>query len=177
MFIKDDNRRNTMKKPLEKLTKELTGKWTGEDWLRWYETNKEEPTYADFRIRATKKSDLSAVRSLVSRTNLECEPETATRGIVAIKDKRIVGYGEIERFYTHDVDFIRVVVVHPRYHRQGIGEAILSHTISDGGLYQGNIDSDNIASLSLFRKLGFQEGNSVNGLVQVSYGFNGAFKL
>lgn len=161
-----------MKKPLEQLTKATTDKWTSEDWLRWYETNKEEPTYADFRIRETKKSDLPAVKSLVAKTNLECEPETSTRGVVAIKDKRIVGYEEIERFYTHDVDFIRVIVVHPKYHRQGIGEAIVGHTIGNGGLYQGNIDSDNIASLNLFRKLGFKEGNSVNGLVQVSYGFN-----
>ncbi len=173
MFINTKYSMGVMKNPLENLTKETTGRWTSEDWLRWYENNKEEPIYADFRIRDTRKTDLPAIKSLVARTNLECEPETATRGIVAVKDRRIVGYQEIERFYTHDVDFLRVLVVHQRYRRQGIGGSIISHAISDGGRYQCNIHSDNVASLNLFRKLGFREGNSVNGLVQLSYGFSG----
>ena len=91
--------------------------------------------------------------------------------IVAELGGKIVGYQEIERFYTHDVDFLRVIVIDPKCRGQRIGEAMVSYIVSEGGKYQCNIHSDNEASLGLFRKLGFTEGDCVNGLVQVFYGF------
>ncbi|MFH0752400.1 MAG: GNAT family N-acetyltransferase [archaeon] len=156
---------------LEDLTKESIKDWSEQDWENWYETNKEEPSYSDFTIREAKESDLKEIRSLVETTHFECEPETATKGIVAVKGKKIIGYQEIETFHNHDTEFLRVMVIHPEYRGQGIGEAIVSYIISEGGRYQCNIHQDNEASLNLFEKLGFTLGDTVNGLVQVYYGF------
>ncbi len=161
-----------MKTGLEALTKEATKDWSEKDWTEWYAKNKEEPSYADFTIREAKESDLKAIKNLVEITHFECEPETATRGIVAVKGNKIIGYQEIEAFHTLDTEFLRVMVIHPSYRRQGIGEAIISYIIADGGRYQCNIHSDNEASLHLFEKLGFTLGDTVNGLVQAYFGFN-----
>lgn len=159
--------------PLEQLTEKISGQWSKEEWLDWYKSNQEKETYADFVIREAKKSEITKIKRLVATTHFECEPETATRRVVAKKDGKIIGYQEIESFHIQDVDFLRVMVIHPKYRSQGIGEAIISYIISDGRRYQCNIHSDNTASLGLFRKLGFELGDTVNGLVQAFYGFNG----
>ena len=157
--------------PLEQLTEEISGQWSNEDWQSWYTANKEEEHYADYKIREAKKSEIPKIKRLVAKTHFECEPETATRMVVAEKDGKLIGYQEIERYYTHDTDYLRVLVVHPKYRKQGIGEAIVSHIITDGGRYQCSIHYDNDASLNLFKKLGFTLGDTINGLVQVHYGF------
>lgn len=162
-----------MKNSLEALTEEATRNWSEKDWLEWYDKNKDEPVYADFTIREAKESDLKAIKNLVEITHFECEPETATRGVVAVKDNKIIGYQEIETFHNHDTDFLRVMVIHPDYRRQGIGEALISYIIADSGRYQCNIHADNEASLRLFEKLGFTLGDTANGLVQAFYRFNG----
>ena len=161
-----------MKLSLEALTSEVTRNWSEQDWQDWYEDNKEEPAYADFTIREAKESDARQIRSLVELTHFECEPETATRSIVAVRGSKVIGYQEIEKFHTHDTEFLRVMVIHPSYRRQGLGEAIISYIIADGGRYQCNIHSDNEASLRLFEKLGFTLGDTANGLVQAYFGFN-----
>lgn len=161
-----------VKIPVEELTSEISSKWSNEDWLKWYDSNRDRDEYSELIVRDAKKPDVPAIRKLVASTRFECDPKTATSRLVAVTDKKVVGYQEIEKFSLQNASFIRLVVVHPDYRRKGVGESMVGYLIGDGGRYQCKIHYDNEASLKLFEKLGFVLGDCENGLVSAFYGFN-----